>query len=535
VNLSVPVIFASLASRDLDVFLGNWMPAQEVDRAPYLARGSVEVVAANLENARFTLAVPRYLYDAGLKNFAAIKRFARQLDSTIYGIEPGAAANRLVLSMIRSNTFGLGSFRLLESSEQGMLGELERAYRAHRPIVFVGWDPHPMNIRWQIEYLAGGDAIFGPNSGGATIYTVARAGLTAECPNLGRLLHNLKFTSRGESQIMQALLEGQSPQAAAHAWLDAHPEIVRAWLVGVARFATATAVSGNDSTDHTAGRLERWMAAHKIPLGHVTSSALELLKSHGRGGFDAVSAALRGLVQGVTRTLGSIPALGFILSAALATRLVKRSWGLTMLVALGLLFILNQGYWAAMLETLSLVLVATLFSVAIGIPIGIACAHHPRCYAVLRPVLDLMQTLPTFVYLIPTLVLFGLGPVPGLLSTIVFAMPAPIRMTQRGISLVPAELREVAHAFGATALQLLWKVELPSASGLILAGITQCIMLSLSMVVVAALVGAGGLGVPVVRALNSVQVGPGFDAGLVIVLVAIILDRLCRPRGRHQA
>jgi glycine betaine/proline transport system permease protein len=219
--------------------------------------------------------------------------------------------------------------------------------------------------------------------------------------------------------------------------------------------------------------------------------------------------------------------------AALATQLVKRSWRLTALVAVGLLFILNQGYWSAMLETLSLVLVASFFSVAFGVPIGIACAHHPRLHALLRPVLDLMQTLPTFVYLIPTLVLFGLGPVPGLLSTVVFAMPAPIRLTQEGISLVPATLKEVAQAFGATGLQLLLKVELPSASPLILTGITQCIMLSLSMVVVAALVGAGGLGVPVVRALNSVQVGPGFDAGLVIVLLAIILDRVFRPRDRR--
>src|SRR5581483_616989 len=271
-----------------------------------------------------------------------------------------------------------------------------------------------------------------------------------------------------------------------------------------------------------------WMAAHKIRLGDAVSSALELLKAHGSGAFDAVSAVIRGLVDGVTRALRSIPALAFIVVAASATHVIKRSWPLTVLVGLGLLFILNQGYWAAMLETLSLVLVATLFSVGIGIPVGITCAHHPRLNALLRPVLDLMQTLPTFVYLIPTLVLFGLGPVPGLLSTVVFAMPAPIRLTQEGIALVPATLKEVAHAFGATGPQLLWKVELPSAAPLILAGVTQCIMLSLSMVVVAALVGAGGLGVPVVRALNSVQVGPGFEAGLVIVLLAIILDRVFR-------
>lgn len=538
VNLSVPVIFASLQNRNLDVFLGNWMPAQEGDRAAYLARHSIEVIGANLEHARFTLAVPKYLYDQGLKDFASIQRFAPQLHSTLYGIEPGAAANRLILGMIESNAFGLGGFRLLESSEQGMLGELERAYRARKPIVFVGWEPHPMNVRFQIEYLAGGDATFGPNSGGATIDTVARAGLVMECPNLGRLLRNLKFTSRGESQIMERLQQGESPEVAAQSWMDAHPDIVRGWLVGVNRFDGRPALAGlgtevaDATTVRPANGLERWMAAHKIHVGDAAANVLELLKTHGSGTFDTVSAVIRALVDSVTRALGSIPALAFIVAAAVATRLVKRSWALTVLVGLGLLFILNQGYWAAMLETLALVLVATLFAVAIGIPVGIACAHQPRFHALLRPVLDLMQTLPTFVYLIPTLVLFGLGPVPGLISTVVFAMPAPIRLTQAGITQVPAALKEVAQAFGATGFQLLWKVELPSASPLILAGVTQCIMLSLSMVVVAALVGAGGLGVPVVRALNSVQVSTGFDAGLVIVLLAVILDRVFRPRDR---
>ena len=150
----------------------------------------------------------------------------------------------------------------------------------------------------------------------------------------------------------------------------------------------------------------------------------------------------------------------------------------------------------------------------------------------MRPVLDLMQTLPTLVYLIPTLVLFGLGTVPGLISTVIFALPAPIRLTHLGITSVPRPLLEAGEAFGATRRQLLWKVELPSARATIMAGVTQCIMLSLSMVVIAALVGAGGLGVPVVRALNQVRVDMGFEAGFAIVLLAIILDRVCRPADR---
>jgi glycine betaine/proline transport system substrate-binding protein len=534
INLPVPIIFASLQNRNIDVFLGNWMPAQEADAKPYLANGSVEVVGPNLAKAKFTLAVPQYLYDAGLKDFASIKDFAGPLDSAIYGIEPGAAANRLVLGMIKTNAFGLGHFRLIESSEQGMLAELERAYRTHKPFVFVGWDPHPMNLRFKMQYLAGGDATFGPDFGGATINTVTRSGLSRECPNLGRLLHNLKFTLKSESEIMAAILDRhEQPEVAAKEWLGSHPQLVGAWLAGVSSFDGQTpqrARSAPADPKAAANGLERWMANHKIPFGDTTSRALEYLKTHGSGFFDGVSVIGRGMVDAVTLVLRAIPALIFILAAGLLTWVVKRSWSLALFVLLALLFMLNQGYWTPMLETLSLVLVATLTAVAVGVPIGIAGAHHPRFYATLRPVLDLMQTLPTFVYLIPTLVLFGLGPVPGLISTVIFAMPAPIRLTQAGISAVPAALKEVAHAFGATRFQLLWKVELPSAAPLIRAGITQCIMLSLSMVVVAALVGAGGLGVPVVRALNSVQVGPGFDAGLVIVLLAVLLDRLFRPR-----
>ena len=543
VNLPVPIIFASLQNRNIDVFLGNWMPAQEADSKPYLANRSVEVVGPNHEKAKFTLAVPQYLYDAGLQDFASIQKFAGPLDSAIYGIEPGAAANRLVLGMIRTNAFGLGHFRLIESSEQGMLAELERAYRTHKPFVFVAWDPHPMNLRFQIQYLAGGDTTFGPDFGGATINTVTRSGLTRQCPNLGRLLHNLKFTLRGESEIMAAMLDRhEQPDVAAKEWLGSHADLVGSWLEGVSSFdgrppqwtqsaaAAAQNTGASAGTDRAANPLERWMLAHKIPLGDATAGALEYLKTRESGLFDGIALVGRGLVDGVTLALRAIPALGFIVGAGFLAWIVKRSWPLALFVSLALLFMLNQGYWTPMLETLSLVLVATLASVAIGIPVGIAGAHHPRFYATLRPVLDLMQTLPTFVYLIPTLVLFGLGPVPGLISTVIFAMPAPIRLTQAGISGVPAALKEVAHAFGATRFQLLWKVELPSAAPLIRAGITQCIMLSLSMVVVAALVGAGGLGVPVVRALNSVQVGPGFDAGLVIVLLAVLLDRIFRPR-----
>jgi glycine betaine/proline transport system substrate-binding protein len=530
--LSVPVTYASMKNGDIDVFLGNWMPAQNNDRKPYVDDRSVEIVRANLEGAKYTLAVPAYTYQAGLHDFSDIARFGAQLNHTIYGIESGNDGNSHILKFIRENQFGLGDFKLVESSETGMLAQVERAYREHRPVVFLGWDPHPMNLRFDMRYLTGGDASFGPNYGAATIYTNTRAGYSRECPNLGRLLGNLRFTLRGENEIMDAILnQHQQPAVAAAAWLRTHGDLVAGWLEGVRSFDGRPALLALQAGGAASGKrsFERWVTAHKIPLGDAVAVGIEYVKAHGTGFFNAVATAIRASVNGVTVLLESVPAAVLIAAMAALAWWLRRSIPLAVFVALALLFIMNQGYWLATLETLSLVLVAAVLSMLIGVPIGIAAAHRPRLYLALRPVLDLMQTLPTFVYLIPTLVLFGLGVVPGLISTIIFALPAPIRLTHLGISSVPQALREAGAAFGATPMQLLWKVELPCAAPTIVTGITQCIMLSLSMVVIAALVGAGGLGVPVVRALNTVQVGMGFEAGFAIVLLAIILDRMSRP------
>jgi glycine betaine/proline transport system substrate-binding protein len=530
--LSVPVTYASMKNRDIDVFLGNWMPAQKLNRQPFTDDGSVEVVGASLVGARYTLAVPDYTYAQGLHDFADIQRFAGPLRSSLYGIEPGNDGNHLLLTLIKNNQFGLGAFKLVESSEQGMLAEVERAVRDQRPIVFLAWDPHPMNLRFRLRYLTGGDTTFGPNYGGATIYTNVRAGYTRQCPNLGRLLNNLKYTTAEESEIMTRILDlKEAPEVAAAAWIRQHPSEVALWLQGVTTFDGRPATQARGPAVRVVGglALENWIISHKIPLGDSLERGVTFVKVHGVGFFRAISTVVAGAIDGLTRALLFVPSLLLIgLIAALAW-LLRRSWPLALFVALAQLFILNQGYWAATLETLSLVAVSTLMATAIGLPLGILSAHRPRFYATLRPVLDLMQTLPTFVYLIPTLVLFGLGVVPGLISTVIFALPAPIRLTQLGISSVPLALREAGEAFGATPWQLLWKIELPSARKSILAGITQCIMLSLSMVVIAALVGAGGLGAPVVRALNSVQVGMGFEAGIAIVLLAIVIDRMTRP------
>jgi len=278
-----------------------------------------------------------------------------------------------------------------------------------------------------------------------------------------------------------------------------------------------------------------WLTAHKIPLGAWLNNLVDLLNDHAQGVFDFISLVLGAMIDGLTDGLLFIPPLILVALVGIGTWFLHRSIGLVVAVVLGLLLIINLGYWQATVETLSLVLWATLVCVIVGVPLGIAAAHRPWFYTAIRPILDLMQTIPTFVYLIPTLVLFGLGTVPGLISTVIFAIPAPVRLTHLGISSVPKQLHEAGEAFGATKSQLLWKVELPYALPTIMAGITQCIMLSLSMVVIAALVGANGLGKPVVRALNSVNVSMGFEAGLAIVILAIILDRVFkRPERRAK-
>ncbi|MCZ0961838.1 choline ABC transporter permease subunit [Paracoccus benzoatiresistens] len=272
---------------------------------------------------------------------------------------------------------------------------------------------------------------------------------------------------------------------------------------------------------------------NKLPVGRTAKSIFDWLNANAAGLFNTISGALEWLIGGILAALEAPHPLLFILLAVALTWVLQRSWKTCLLVALGLLFVLNQGYWDEMMQSLTLVLAACLVCMAVGVPIGIAAAHRPRLYAWMRPVLDLMQTLPTFVYLIPAIVFFGIGMVPGLLATVIFVLPAPIRLTQLGIASTSPALIEAATAFGATPRQLLWKVELPSALPQIMAGLNQTIMLSLSMVVIAALVGASGLGVPVVRALNSVNTALGFESGFVIVVVAILLDRMLRMEGRR--
>jgi glycine betaine/proline transport system permease protein len=267
---------------------------------------------------------------------------------------------------------------------------------------------------------------------------------------------------------------------------------------------------------------------NKIPVGPIGKKFFAFLTTNFNVFFDNLANGLTFVLEGLANILIWFPPLILIAAIVALAYYLQKSWKLALGVSLGLLFILNQGLWKQTVETIVLVCAAASMSMLIGVPLGIWAAHNPRVYKFMLPVLDLMQTMPTFVYLIPVLILFGLGVAPGLIVTVIFAAPAPIRLTHLGITSVPRPLIEAGEAFGATKRQLLWKVELPSALPTIMAGLTQCIMLSLSMVVIGALIGANGLGSPVVRALNSLNIPLGIEAGLAIVVLAIIIDRMCR-------
>ncbi|MBD2839611.1 choline ABC transporter substrate-binding protein [Pseudomonas sp. JM0905a] len=234
---SVPIAFTGVKNKQIDVFLGYWAPSMDAVIEPFTKDNGVKVLATpNLEGAKYTLAVPTYAAEAGLKSFQDIAKFKDQLGGKIYGIEPGNDGNLLIDKMIKGDQFGLGQFRMVESSEAGMLVQVQRAVKKKEPVVFLGWAPHPMNTQFDITYLAGGDDVFGPDYGAAKVYTVVPPDYEQRCGNVGKLLNNLQFNVQMESQLMEKILEKEDPVKVATTWLKANPAVLDKWLAGVTTF-----------------------------------------------------------------------------------------------------------------------------------------------------------------------------------------------------------------------------------------------------------------------------------------------------------
>ncbi|MBD1381355.1 choline ABC transporter permease subunit [Metabacillus arenae] len=264
----------------------------------------------------------------------------------------------------------------------------------------------------------------------------------------------------------------------------------------------------------------------RIPVGDWVDQFVNLLYRNFSDFFNAFAEVIEGFVEFLVMVISLLPPVVLILIFAGVAWFVTRKWSLPFFTVIGLLFIWNIGFWEGTIDTLSLVLTSVIISIIIGVPLGIWASQSDRMSSIITPILDFMQTMPAFVYLIPAITFFGIGVVPGIIASVIFAMPPTIRLTNLGIRQVPEDLVEAANAFGSTTSQKLFKVQLPLATGTIMAGINQSIMLALSMVVIASLVGAPGLGVEVYRAVTRIEVGAGFEAGLAIVIIAIVLDRI---------
>jgi glycine betaine/proline transport system substrate-binding protein len=398
-----------------------------------------------------------------------------------------------------------------------------RAVEAKEWIVFLGWSPHPMNKKINLQYLKDGDQFFGANFGGANVFINTRRGLSQECPSLGMFLKNLEFNLAEVNELMEMVMDGLSPDQAAAQWILNNRTRVEVWAQPLSNGNRASdeallfSARGEDEEGRGSGsgRLGSWLQQGSLSLIKVfdqsTRGAAYWTNNHLQKSVDIVC----GLPPGAT--IGALALLAWYL---------RRKWQTVVFTIAASCLVWALGYWKEAWETLTLVLVASFVALGFGIPMGILAAKSSRFYRWIRPLLDMMQTLPTFVYLIPTLMLFGLGMTSGLVATVVFVLPVSIRLSFLGFDSVPEDLKELGQSFGAGFFQTLWKIEIPHAWPALRAAVSQSLMLSLSMVVVAALVGAEGLGRPVVQALNTVNLAKGIEAGLAIVAIAMTLDRL---------
>lgn len=533
--LSIPVTFMGLKTGDVDVFLGNWMPTQAQDVKPYLAENAFVDLSVNLDGALYTFAVPDYVAKAGVTSADDLARYKDKFGGKIYGIEPGNEGNRIALDLIAKNTYGLAGWQLVESSEQGMLTEVRHAVSKQQWILFFGWRPHPMNTTIPMAYLKDPQEKWGKGGGASEVHTIVSRNFAQAFPDLVPFFRNLRFDMEMENELMGMILDKKmDPAVAAREWIARNPDKVKAWLKdGPVRALPGVPVTtGTGDGNSPAGN---GGMGFRVPLGAWIDRAVKWTTERFSNELRTVSETCTRWINAAVAQVSRVPPPVVIVILVLLSAWRQRSPRHAAGMLFGTLLIWNLGYWEATVQTLALVITASAISVLIGVPVGILAARYPLLFTLLRPILDTMQTIPTFVYLIPTLMLFGLGIVPGLLSTIIFAIPAAIRLTHFGITSVPPELVEAGVSFGARPAEVLLKIEIPHAMPAILEGVSQTLMLSLSMVVISALVGAEGLGTPVVRALNTVNVAQGFEAGISIVIVAILLDRFVRKRAVNPA
>jgi glycine betaine/proline transport system substrate-binding protein len=522
--LSVPVAFMGLRNGDIDVFLGNWMPTQKSMITPYLDEGSVVSLVKNLDNARYTLAVPSYVYEQGVHSAEDLHKHARRFNNTLYGIEAGNDGNLTILKMIQENTYGLGHFNLVESSEQSMLAEVQKKIQNKEWVVFLGWQPHPMNTVLSMRYLEDPLHAWGPQGGLASVYTLVSKKFHEKCPDVSNALKSMVFSIEMENHLMDYLLNKHfSAQKSVSSYFEKNPQTYSQWLSYVPDSVEKKNTAQKPTVDKEPTR----------KIGNAVSSGIQKFNTFASTYTRLFSKHVETSIQTCVDTLTSFSAYLIIFLACVLAYAIHRKKMLVLGVATGLSLIVHMGFWNASVETVVLVGLSSIVSLAIGIPLGVLCAHKPRLYVVLRPLLDMMQTIPTFVYLIPSLMLFGLGIVPGLISTVVFACPTSIRLMHACLVHIPKDYADVSVSFHASVWQRLWHIEIPFAIPTLWTSVNQTLMMGLSMVVISALVGSGGLGVAVIRSLNTVDIATGFEAGLAIVVLAMIMDRtLCQPTPR---
>lgn len=505
---SLPNTFLGLKNKSFDIFLGNWMPAQALDVEPFLRSGSVIQLQQNLSGARYTLAVPDYVYAQGVRTLSDLNRYASFFNKQIYALERGNDGNRIIQSILTHNNFDLGSWDLIESHEQSMFLEVKAAIEKKQWIVFLAWSPHPMNMTLPIKYLDGGDEFFGDNFGFSSVSTLARRDFAQECTNLANFFRNLIFTVDIENKLMSLILEKNlSPEAAAQEWLRENPTKASSWVKdirtadgGLAQHALVKYIRMLNDTDRQNPR--------RLALGRLIEQNLTM------GPLSFISEQTEVLLNTIVTLIIKLPWLLIISLISIFSFYIRRSFIIALLIFSGLLLIINMGLWQETIQTIVLVMLTSSFCMILALIIAFIASKSSNFWNIISPLIDFLHALHPIVMTIMTLLLFSVGFIPGLIMTVIFAVSAPIKLTYLGIK---ANTNNLLKVSGESELKIFLRV-----------GFTKSVMVSLSMIIIAALVGVEGLGTPLLRALMTVNIALGFEAGIALIIIAIAFDQTLR-------